>query len=509
MDVSKRPPARVRVSLYFCATGLAASLIFAMFLNGLNAILHYGTSAFLAFAGLVSTQDTSLNIDLGWYPPKQTQINNLTTVMEGEGIYGWLFNSSDTPDEIYGTYNWCNMPHVRKQEYRIPSANYELVYVEVIQRHHKRTPYSSNAFPVEPTPWECSNTGLFYHSQPLAYNSTFSTIPSYWKITPSIFNPLPITKLTGSCLFPQITLGGLSDSHLHGVDLYSVYSSLLPLSSSSVQFRVTTNSITTQIASALLSSFPFISAPYPLVVQPPALDSLEPKYSCPLSSNLFSSIQSNAHWKKHLTLAKPLYDKLDGISGVAAGDEGFHVSMDHYYDNLSAKQCHSRGLPCSVGDKNKCISHKDAETVYRIGQWEYDYIYRSSGPETLKASLGSMGVWIAELAENIRDVVDGNDGNGIKYRHNVAHDGSMSRVLSILQVDEMVWPGMGSEIVFELWRENEKGKYAVRVLWGGKVLRSSNPSLGEMDMIDVDVVLGYFDGLVGKGAEKVRGLCGL
>lgn len=29
------------------------------------------------------------------------------------------------------------MPHVRKQEYKVPSKEYELEYVEVIQRHHK------------------------------------------------------------------------------------------------------------------------------------------------------------------------------------------------------------------------------------------------------------------------------------------------------------------------------------------------------------------------------------
>lgn len=29
------------------------------------------------------------------------------------------------------------MPHVRKQEYKTPSKEYELEYVEVIQRHHK------------------------------------------------------------------------------------------------------------------------------------------------------------------------------------------------------------------------------------------------------------------------------------------------------------------------------------------------------------------------------------
>lgn len=114
------------------------------------------------------------------------------------------------------------------------------------------------------------------------------------------------------------------------------------------------------------------------------------------------------------------------------------------------------------------------------------------------------GVYVAELAQNIRDSMTGT--SPVVYRHNVAHDGSISRLLSILQVDVMVWPGMGSELVFEVW--DKGGERFARVLWGGSVLRSSNPGLGSMDMLPVEKLLGYFDGLVGVGASKVPGLCG-
>jgi acid phosphatase len=104
------------------------------------------------------------------------------------------------------------------------------------------------------------------------------------------------------------------------------------------------------------------------------------------------------------------------------------------------------------------------------------------------------------------------------YRHNVAHDGSLSRLLSALQVDVMVWPGMGSEVVFELYKKDtttshtstapsSASGYYIRVLWKGQVSRSSNPSLGLMDMVPLKTVLGYFDGLVGVGASLVMGKC--
>lgn len=73
-------------------------------------------------------------VDLGWFAPAQTLINNLTNVASNSttGVYGFIYNSSYTPDAQYGTYNWCNMPHVRAAEYVVPSDDYELVYVELV-----------------------------------------------------------------------------------------------------------------------------------------------------------------------------------------------------------------------------------------------------------------------------------------------------------------------------------------------------------------------------------------
>lgn len=70
--------------------------------------------------------------DLGWYAPNATDINNLTTVIGGEGVYGFIYNSSNTPVDEYGIYNWCNMPHVRATEYKKPASEYKLQYVEVV-----------------------------------------------------------------------------------------------------------------------------------------------------------------------------------------------------------------------------------------------------------------------------------------------------------------------------------------------------------------------------------------
>lgn len=152
--------------------------------------------------------------------------------------------------------------------------------------------------------------------------------------------------------------------------------------------------------------------------------------------------------------------------------------------------------------------------MYRLGNYEYSYIYRGDS-RSLAASAASMGVWFGELTTHIRDSMNGT--SNVLYRHNVAHDGSLSRVLSVLQLDKMVWPGMGSEVVFELYSKgsassisnstNSASGYYVRVLWGGQPLLSSNTSLGLMDMLPIEILLAYLDGLVGVGASLVLGKC--
>lgn len=476
-------------------------------------------------------------VDLSWHAPAQTLVNNLTSATSTTGVYGYIYNTSATPDSRYGVYNWCNMPHVRKDIYVKPSSDYELAYVELIHRHHKRTPYASNAFPVESYPWTCNGQGLFYFGRSLEPSAPHSA-ETYWKGFTSPINPFVPPGFQGDCQFPQITSGGLEDSHQHGADLYAVYHDLLgflpdrsdPSWREQVSYRVTTNQITSQVAGMVIDGMLAPFSPVPLRVQNSNVDSLEPAYACPSADDAFNSIRSrsNPTWQAHLAAAAPLYRVLDDISGVSPTNDAWHIWLDHYYDNLSARQCHSKPLPCKLpvdGRPNAtdaCVTQDVADEVYRLGHWEYSRLYRDE-PASLAASAASMGVWFAELASNLRGATRegagaGDDGaGGVRYRHNVAHDGSVSRVLSFLQVDEMVWPGMGSEVVFELYRrrgtgaaasesESESGYY-VRVLWGGKVFKSSNPSLGKMDMLPVEALLEYIDGLVGVNAALVGGKC--
>ncbi|KAI4936027.1 hypothetical protein J4E85_001355 [Alternaria conjuncta] len=415
------------------------------------------------------------------------------------------------------------MPHVRKNEYVKVDDDFELAYVEVIHRHHKRTPYASNTFPKESYPWDCSDQGLFYYGEPL--NPTGNTSAStYWSVYTNSINPFAASGFNGSCQFPQITREGLDDSLQHGKDLFGVYHDLLGFLPDNINekttWRVSNNVITSQVAGMLIEGMYSPKENVPLHVQPSTIDSLAPSYSCPAASSLYSSYgvgSTAANWTRHLTATVPLFASLDAISGVPTDSSEWHTWFDHYYDNLSARQCHAKPLPCNITNPALCVSQNQADTVYRLGQYEYSFIYRDS-PLSLQAAAASYGVYMAELVQNMRSALAGQ--SPVLYRHNVAHDGSLARLLSFLQVEQMVWVGMGSEVVFEVYRRkgyetadgtSEREKAYLRVLWGGQVMRSSNPSLGnkdgEVDMIDLEVFFGYVDGLVGRRASMVVGNC--
>lgn len=96
----------------------------ASFLVGAMASASYGNKLAIA---------SNTTVDLSWHAPNATMINDLQTLINTTGVYGFIYNSSITPDHEYGTYNWCNMPHVRAREYPKAPAEFKLQYVEVVR----------------------------------------------------------------------------------------------------------------------------------------------------------------------------------------------------------------------------------------------------------------------------------------------------------------------------------------------------------------------------------------
>lgn len=143
-----------------------------------------------------------------------------------------------------------------------------LIPYSQIHRHHKRTVYASNSFPVESYGWNCDDEGLFYYGQP---KNGKKSVNAYWQQYLSSTNPFVPSGFLGSCQFPQLTKEGLDDSWQHGKDLYGVYHDLLGFlpnnADEKLSFRVTQNVITSEVAGMVINGMFNTEEDYPLAIQ--------------------------------------------------------------------------------------------------------------------------------------------------------------------------------------------------------------------------------------------------
>lgn len=316
-------------------------------------------------------------------------------------------------------YNYCNMPHVNSVTYQnVSSDDFELMYVELIHRHHKRTPYKANTLPTD--------------------------------ILETYMN------------YPQITTGGKIDSRQHGSDLFEVYHDLLGFlpdeyDEETVAYRVTNNNITTQVFNSLILGM------YPDADVEPELrtvDNLEPNLSCAQADQVKAAIRATDLWYQNTNLT--IYTELAEKNGInRTGSSGFFNSIDHFFDNLSSKTC--------AGDRVNVTSDQ-YETVIKLGHWEYDYNYRAH-PNATEYGKYKYGNFTLELADRFQEVIDGE--RTIKYQHNIAHDGSIAGLTALIKDfygnSYFQWPGMGAEYVFELYKptSSDDDDYYLRILYGG------------------------------------------
>lgn len=436
------------------------------------------------------------------YAPTETDLTNLDAALS-EPAVGY-YNGSYVAASDYGTYNFCNMPHVRQLEYPAASRDFSLQYVEVLHRHHKRTPYQDNTFPEEDMPLSCSSTQNFYYGHVI--NRAGENVDIGWNNYQDPANPFAYVDpgFNGLCQFPQISDGGLNDSYYHGVDLFANYHGLglLPAryNSSLVQYYVTSNVITSQVAGALVAGmYPPGTNDEGVIVNIHRLasDYLEPKYTCDAATAARALILKEDGYVTYLNRSHYLFEELDAISGVSPKSDAWHVLWDHYFDNLAHRLCHGLPLPCN-GDT--CVTEAQAQTVFRLGDYMYNYWFRELANSTFY-SVAKYGAYLNVLQLRLHEARSGD--SLVLYRHNIAHDGSVSPLLGALQIEYLRWPGMGAEVVFELWKSPAGDDY-IRVLYGGQPLKTSGP-LGTLDMVPFEDFDSLLEELVGD--NNVVELC--
>ncbi|KAH9851200.1 phosphoglycerate mutase-like protein [Lenzites betulinus] len=377
-----------------------------------------------------------------------------------------VYNSSTTPDNLpWNTYNYCNAPHVNAKHYRKPSnvSDANLVYINAVIRHHKRTP--DNLYPKEnelnAVPWECADFMQYSYGGGGAHIFHETVSPPWHPFLSQIWN--------GTCDEGQLTKGGLEDAIRHGQDFWSVYHHALRFLTSvderDIFVRTSTETRTFQVAGGLLVGMdPSMSTKtFPVTTQPSPIDSIPPSYPCPNADAIRTAFQSIPAWTDHLEANADLKARLDATLGTA-GLDAWASWYDHFFDTFSSRTCNGHPLPCNA--TGACVADADAATVFAIGDFEYNYIWNAAENATRYSQL-DFGVFMVELAQNFKLFRSGQDP--YKLRFYVGHDGTMIRLAALLGIgnrEQLRWPALGSEIAMEVWETKSKERF-VRILHEG------------------------------------------
>lgn len=306
-------------------------------------------------------------------------------------------------------------------------------------------------------------------------------------------NPFVDDYVRGSCQYPQLTIGGLLDGYQHGKDLWSVYGEKLKLFPSSPDdttwFRSSESVLTQESAGAVLRGiWPHYNQPVPLHQQATAVDTVNEGFTCDFRDTLLADIINTTDWQAQLKAAAPL---LSQLSGYTQNNSDWTQTFDHLCDNFQARLCNGYELPCDVNDTSSCVTMKQADETFRLGDWEWNYYWRTyARAQTYIQTVE--GPFIGEILTNFRQVESGK--SKIKYQHDFIHDGDIGPICGALGISSLRWPGMGSNIAFELW-DVEGGSMHARVLYSGQPMKTIH---GRLDWLPLQKLIDILTPFVSK-----------
>ncbi|KAF7913297.1 hypothetical protein BELL_0974g00010 [Botrytis elliptica] len=494
---SHKPTTKWKWRLFFYTIVLASGFLI------LSAKFHIMFAGkFTLFTMLAGSQGTiALSAFETFYPIGLNDTSYITNTSLGS--YGGIYSApgkSTASNITYGTYDYCSMPHPRVQEYRLPSpvangsVKAELVYLEYLQRHQRRTMY--NVLPSgETVPFNCSDISPYLYAGP--HDTTLEQpIPVYASTYTDAHNPFLGNYISGTCQYPQLTIGGLLDGYQHGRDLSGVYGatgklSLFPATPSleKTYFRSSESPLTQQSAGGVLRGiWPKHQGSISLHQQASSLDTVNAGYSCPAIASTLAKIQSTAEWKDHLTATSAIRTTLGNMFN--ADSSAWQGTMDHFADNFQARLCNGYSLPCSPTNASNCVTREMADEVFRAGDWEWNYYWRAN-PYVQEYIQVVEGLFIAEIVSRLESVANGTIQGG-KYSHTFVHDGDIGPVAGALGINALRWPGMGSNIAVEIWKPQNFSSPAIdehfaRVLYSGQPMQSSQ---GDLDWVPLRTLLG-------------------
>ncbi|SPC67605.1 related to acid phosphatase [Ustilago sp. UG-2017b] len=397
-----------------------------------------------------------------YFNETSVKMSNTSAVTPFPGV----FTSSNTPARLpWDTYNYCNAPHVSAKHYELPpqaKKDAKLVFVNVVQRHHKRTP--DNLYPNEnvfnpPAGWDCSNYQQISYGVGAKEDANLQGHGIYRKVENPSWHPLNSLIWNGACDQGPWGKNALLHDGFNTKDAY---------------FRTSNSDRTYQVSGGLIAGMDGWKVPgnFPVHSQPGNMDDIVPNYSCNYANDFRNAEQSLPAWTDHLNSKSDLFDSLNAVVGTAS-QSGWNSWIDHHFDAMASRLCHGHELP-----KNPASG-------------EYDYIWNSGSGADNYVKYG-FGVIMQELSRNLQRFKGGEDRYKLKYY--VGHDGIMVRLYKSLGLaGQFKWPAMGSEVVIEVYKQ--KNEHYVRLLKDGKPMQTVVKDIAD-EQGTISWVITYFNSRV-------------
>jgi len=379
--------------------------------------------------------------------------------------------------------NYCQAGRPSVNDYKSIDG-YTLQSVQIVTRHGDRTPLTllkNN----EENVWQCKAPKEYVSinkpNGPLTYLKFIDTAAD-----PDYSNPFIRNSFwKGTCFPGQLTHRGSQQHVKLGEDLRKIYVDKLKFideNSLSYLYVRSTNVLRTQLSvKSLLNGFmPNRTESIPIHTLPREIETFFPNLdACPILLDIESELKSEDRWKEYIEKNAELKRKLDSYIGYPLNEDNH--GFQRYVDVFLARACHNMILPCLDG--NCYYNTEILQQINDNADFEYSYLF-SKGENSMKYLKVGIGYFLREIINNMGRTLGSKHDRDMSNTPNFyifsAHDNSVAPIMGALGVEPMEWPPYASNLIFELWKDNESNSdsinfndYVVRVIYNGKVIKTN------------------------------------
>lgn len=204
----------------------------------------------------------------------------------------------------------------------------------------------------------------------------------------------------------------------------------------------------------------------PIHVKMSQVEDLDPPnvLNCPKLGNLWGNRFQTPEWISFHQQFQNLSEKLSQILDVS-NESAWQLSFDHFFDAFRCRTCNSKPLPCNRLNGSLCVEKEDAEQVFKIGNWETNYLVNDS--QVVRLAIG--GLW-----KSIWKQIENDQKSQVKFSEFSAHDGTLLFLLSSLKALDGEWPPYSAHLIFETYVDESNGDEFVLTKYNGQEILIGN-----------------------------------